>query len=314
MAATVKSVYNRPGISRLIDEALVKYKPDSPNGKAALARLQQVDPDTYGKPPVTITAAKTGNTAFDTALAATPASPEQPQNGFKLTPGDQVKTGATTTSTASGLVDNESIKTITQILEKLSSKGTETVTRGDAASNDILKQIIAAAPNFLSKFSKENAIADSQGAVNATVTEILNRGIPGINNESTIAGGYNDTVTKLLRDNLVSQAAGEGAKVQQTAIKNYGDITTSGANALSGLVAANQSGTATSTSTQDQVSNTDNTSDETRNLQRILNDLNTRQDFATVAPTGVVTGGSGGSKNAGNAELLQLMALFQNLK
>jgi hypothetical protein len=234
----------------------------------ALKVLQVSDPNGgWGAPTKAVTSTGSDGTmqgALDAAVNyAVDTGASQPLIDFT----SQESEGSSTLS------DSETVSGTSTGTESVSGTGITTTTRGNSEVNNILRSLAASAPAFFQQFSKDSAIKDSQGAVDRTVSDILNRGIPGISSSQTIAGGYNDTTTKLLTDNLVAQAAGEGAKVQLGTINDYAGRTTEAASILNQVLQTGQNATSTSVDEQDQTGSSATSDTETRDLSRIVADL-----------------------------------------
>jgi hypothetical protein len=143
------------------------------------------------------------------------------------------------------------------LLDRVMSQARGTQTRGDAQSNAQLGRLSASVPAFLKGFSKDQAILDSKEGVTAAINEILNSGLGDVRSENTVAGGYDSTATKLLRDNVVAQAAAAGAKVRQDTIKDYASINEAGANVLTNILGLRQDSTIVNEQTEDQTSSSE---------------------------------------------------------
>ena len=60
-------------------------------------------------------------------------------------------------------------------------------------------------------FSPEAAVRDSQGEVQLMMKQLIEGGMPGIQGAEGVSGGYNSTTAQLLRNDLATRAAGQGA-------------------------------------------------------------------------------------------------------
>lgn len=97
------------------------------------------------------------------------------------------------------------------------------------------------------EFSKQSAIADTQGLMQALFTQFQNEALPNIFQMENASGGYNSTTGQLLANDAFSSTVAKGAAAQLEAIQNYrklqqGDFSTlanlvgsiSGTNAMRG--------------------------------------------------------------------------------
>jgi len=132
--------------------------------------------------------------------------------------GDKSKTKSTSTNTASGTSDSI---TEQDLLEAISTLSKGTVTKGGTRETQLLDMLQRELPTRFEQYSKQNAITDSQAAVNSAMDRVLNLGLPEIRTAGSTSGGYDATTTKLLKDNLVTKAAAAGADIQMKAIDDY---------------------------------------------------------------------------------------------
>jgi len=147
--------------------------------------------------------------------------------------------GSKSTSTESGTSTATSeLDQLATLLESALNQSSSTTTRGggreDAALSEIgkLLQTYMVDPIAAAKTS-------ARGSVDSAISNVLNRGLPGINTARTVSGGYNDTTTALLQDNLVAEAGKAGAEVEQKAINDFASLQQS---AVQNLIAAIQTG------------------------------------------------------------------------
>ncbi len=123
------------------------------------------------------------------------------------------------------------IQSLTGLVPVFSGGGTTTTNTSslDEATKASLQQTATG-----DQFSKDQAIADSQGAVDAVVRTILETNFPSLASAQRGSGVFNDTTTQLLLNDLTSRAAGQGAALQQQTVKNFADIQNNAANTLKG--------------------------------------------------------------------------------
>lgn len=128
--------------------------------------------------------------------------------------------------------------------------------KGTKASNDYLQRILKDGSAALSGlYGKDKAISDSKDAMDAAIASVLESGLPDIRSGRTASGGYDDTTSKLLTDNLSAQAGKAGAQIVQDNINSYADIQLQGAevlNQVAGLISdSNVNSSENVTATQD---------------------------------------------------------------
>jgi hypothetical protein len=115
-------------------------------------------------------------------------------------------------------------QTAEDLLEQILGNKSGTTIKGSLEDTQFNTSVLRRLATEASGFTKENAIKDSQAASTAALKEVLNMALPDIRNAQTISGGYDDTTTKILKDNVFAQAANAGAKVTQDTIGQYGQI------------------------------------------------------------------------------------------
>ncbi len=128
------------------------------------------------------------------------------------------------------VTEQESIDTLNKeiatALESLVTGGKGETLRGTETSRSAIDQLIGtlSAPTATGEYSKEAAISDTEGAVQALMETIIGEGMGGVRDITNIAGAYDSTVQQQMRDALVTRAAGEGARLQQETIGQYAGI------------------------------------------------------------------------------------------
>ena len=159
--------------------------------------------------------------------------------------------------------------------------GTTTNTQQTGTAPDILAQIqqlLGQVQGTGQQFSREQAIADSSGAINTQILDAIRANMPSVLAGGKGAGLYGDTTTQLLQNDLMARIAGEAAKAQTNTIAQYGQLANqnqgTAANLLNALAQTNR------TQTQTQTDNQTRTSNQTTQTQ-------------PVVPTGVSAGGLG---------------------
>lgn len=96
-------------------------------------------------------------------------------------------------------------------------------------------------------YSKGNAVADAQTAMDAAVKSALEQGSPQIDSAAKASGGYDSTTQQMMHDDLTARAAAAGSQVVLGNISNYANAR---ANTVGADVAAVNAtkGTASTTS------------------------------------------------------------------
>lgn len=86
---------------------------------------------------------------------------------------------------------------------------TENSPEGQAAAQQLMPILMQMLTS--QDFSQEAAGRDAQGQVDMIIKQMLEGGIPNILNAENVSGGYAGTTAALLKNDLASRAAGEGA-------------------------------------------------------------------------------------------------------
>lgn len=144
--------------------------------------------------------------------------------------------------------------------QNVNATGTSDVTKTfDAASKTALDAALADGT-----YSKSAAMADSKTASDAAMTTMLQTNLPGITSQTKHAGGYDDTTSQLLTNDLAARTAAVGAQTQLKAVTDYATAGAQAVQAASGAVAATSgqktNTTGQSNTTSSQSSQTDQTS------------------------------------------------------
>lgn len=145
------------------------------------------------------------------------------------------ESGAKGTATQTNVEDMQSVfDRITESLGSLRSSGG--VSRGSEVVRAQLENAIKQLPKAINRYSREQAIEDSSGAVQAVISDIINSDLGGILRLQTMSGGTKDSPTRIASENLTAKAAAEGAKVRLGAIQDYAQLQLGGMNALNQLL------------------------------------------------------------------------------
>lgn len=99
---------------------------------------------------------------------------------------------------------------------------------------DILRQIVPAmvTASKSPQFTKEAAIADSQGGVQAILKTLKEQSLPAVKNAEAASGGYNTTTKKLLSNDLTARAAAAGESLVAGNVLNYAQAQNAQTNSL----------------------------------------------------------------------------------
>lgn len=147
--------------------------------------------------------------------------------------------GSKSTTTQSGTSTTASeMEQLATLIESALNQSSSSTTRGGAREDTGLNDLQALLKTYMVD-PIATARNTSKAAVDSAITNVLNRGLPGINTARTTAGGYNDSTTAILQDNLTVEAARAGAEVEQKAITDFASLQQS---AVQNLIAAIQTG------------------------------------------------------------------------
>lgn len=98
----------------------------------------------------------------------------------------------------------------------------------DPAINQLLTSLFGQVTGGTSGFTKEQAIADSQNALQNLARMAVEQNMPSVLGGGQAAGLYNDTTRTLLNNDLQSRIAAQGAQLIQDNIAKYAAITQQG--------------------------------------------------------------------------------------
>lgn len=145
------------------------------------------------------------------------------------------ESGARGTTTQTNVEDiNTVFERISDTLDSLRSTGT--LRRGSEVTRAQLENVIRQLPKTIGRYSREQAIEDSSGAVQAIIQDILNSELGGILQLQTMSGATNDSSTRIATEGLTAKAAAEGAKLRLGAISDYAEKQLQGMSVLQGLL------------------------------------------------------------------------------
>ena len=129
---------------------------------------------------------------------------------------EKSETNATRDTTKFGTSGGtQSEQGLSELLENLIATSKGTTTKGTETSRNALSTALEGILAEFQGFSSEAADESSRESVTSAINEVLNSGLPDVRTANTSAGGYNSTTTKLLRDNVLSQASTAGARVKE---------------------------------------------------------------------------------------------------
>jgi len=164
------------------------------------------------------------------------------------------KTEETTGGGSQSQSTRSTAQTTADVLDSILTSGK--VTRGSAFVQQFGTDLINSITGILPKYGKQEAIDDSQEAVTAAITQILNSGVGDILALETASGTTGSSGKRIASEGLAAKAAGEGARLRQEVIGQYAGIQTQGAQLLVDLIAADQAGTETIDEQKDGTSST----------------------------------------------------------
>lgn len=207
--------------------------------------------------------------------------------------------GNTNTQSSSAANTNGStngiLQQLTQMLQQVTGQTTNASSTGGTSSQQqtsdqqsalavqALQGIIPQLQGQLNNpaYSKQQAIADSQGGVQQILTNLKEQQLPTLNSAEAATGGYKGTTKMLLSNDAQARAVAQAAALQQQTIGNYAAIqqnqnsmllnaVNSAVNAqkqitqnTSGVTGATTTGTTTSNTNTNQSTNVDGTSSST---------------------------------------------------
>lgn len=129
-----------------------------------------------------------------------------------------------------------------------------TFSQGQGSSSGSTSSFSSSTPGFMTElgtildrnlkgegpYSKESAIADSQGVLRTNAQDALQEALPAIYRPARTSGAYNSTTQDLLENDLASRIVAQGQATQLDAISKYGALGNQQIAAFSG---ATQAGT-----------------------------------------------------------------------
>lgn len=102
-----------------------------------------------------------------------------------------------------------------------SSTNTQSLSDSDTAA---LQALIQALGGQNAQYSRQNAIADSQGFADSALKSLKETGLPQILANQTTAGAYNSTSAKQLSDDLTARTATDISTNTANVVSNYAQI------------------------------------------------------------------------------------------
>lgn len=130
---------------------------------------------------------------------------------------------------------------------------TQSLSDSDTAA---LQALIQALGGQNSQYSRQNAIADSQGFADSALKSLKETGLPQILANQTTAGAYNSTSAKQLSDDLTARTATDISANTANTVANYAQINNQNDAVLASLYSILKGASTTSSSqSSSQVSN-----------------------------------------------------------
>lgn len=180
------------------------------------------------------------------------------QAGTSLTTGSSTTTGSSRTTTNA----NESLSKISDYLDPTARAALNSLIKGlsgveggnrfniwgnrgsgsnaTATKANELDRIrleeISTNQGIRADYSKANAFADAQGAMNATLSQALRQSMPTITAGIDAAGTSGGALSALLTQQMAEDAAGQAAQLGLQAAINYGQIQTGQSNVIESLL------------------------------------------------------------------------------
>lgn len=168
------------------------------------------------------------------------------------TSGSSITTGSSTTVGSSNTVQNSNETSsrvanyldptaraaLNSLINGLTGKGSgnNAIASGAKERDRIRMEEILANQGIRADYSKGNAFADAQGAMNATLAQAIQKSMPTITAGIDAAGTSGSALSALLTQQMAEDAAAQAAQLGlQTAI-NYGQIQTGQSNVIEGLL------------------------------------------------------------------------------
>lgn len=243
------------------------------------------------------------------------------QAGTSLTTGSSTTTGSSRTTTnaseslskISDYLDPTARAALDSLIQGLSGveggnrfniwdnrgKGSSaTATKANELDRIRLEEI-ATNQGIRADYSKENAFADAQGAMNATLSQALRQSMPTVTAGIDAAGTSGGALSALLTQQMAEDAAGQAAQLGLQAAINYGQIQTGQSNVIESLLGQGSEATnallqalgiakgayesTKSNSSSSQTSNT--TSSQTTNSSQSTANTQSGNQTSTVDPT-----------------------------
>jgi hypothetical protein len=160
--------------------------------------------------------------------------------------GEQTVTGKKTTDQSQTDIASTILEAITKSLMSGTSK------KGTQYTDIMLPLLFQAIDKQGTAFSKEAAIADSAGAADAKVKELINGELGNIFKASTMSGASESSGTAINTERLLARAGAASASVQQAAISDYTNKRLAAVQQMASILAMIQEGTTTTEQTQSQ--------------------------------------------------------------
>jgi hypothetical protein len=136
--------------------------------------------------------------------------------------------------------------------QSASQNGTTTTTySGDTQSYlDALLRSLSSTSNDTT-YSKQSAISDAMGSTKTLMSSLLAQENPGIDSADHTAGGYNNTTTSLLKNDMNSRVIAQGQKNILDNILSYAQVRSNAASTAQGVASiSNKSVANVSSATQ----------------------------------------------------------------
>lgn len=102
--------------------------------------------------------------------------------------------------------------------------GSTTVSAPNQKILDMLTQYFGNQASATGGYTKDDAIKDSTGQIQDMITQMLQQNMPSISANQKTAGGYNDTTTQLMQNDLQARMDKSALSTVMQNIQNYATI------------------------------------------------------------------------------------------
>lgn len=119
----------------------------------------------------------------------------------------------------------------------------------------LIQNLIGSITGANAGYTKDQAIADSSGAINGMIKQMIDANMPSVLQGGVNSGMYNDSTRTLLNNDLQSRMAGQAAQALQQQIAQYAAITNNNNQTAGNLASTLANSNRTSTTSQNGATN-----------------------------------------------------------